>query len=147
MSLKTTFQIGFRDMRADLMRHHFTGWICVCVCVFMYSRPDIPHRWHHPFVMRTKLFPNTCWLRVKRATQTLQWKLYLQPSLLHRCCEVSFVWSLESSVPFGQMKGAMLVGFSNSPSGLSLCTHPFILTFIQQVRSTSILLQCIPAPW
>lgn len=33
MSLKTTFQIGFRDMRADLMRHHFTGWICVCVCV------------------------------------------------------------------------------------------------------------------
>lgn len=38
MSLKTTFQIGFRDMRADLMRHHFTGWICVCVCVCSCTR-------------------------------------------------------------------------------------------------------------
>lgn len=124
MTLWTTFQIGFRVMKDDLM-HQFhklecvRGIVCVGVCV---SPPGQTYLINDiiPFVMRTKLFPDTCWLRVKRATQTLGNCTYSHVG----CTDaVEFpVWSLKSSVPFGQMKGAMLVWCSNGPSGF-LCAH------------------------
>lgn len=144
MTLRTTFQIGFRVMKDDLMHRFHKLDLCMRVCVCVSSRPDIPHKWYHSFCHENKTVPWHLLIEGEKSN-TDTWKLYLQPSRLHRCCGASClepqvfcaIWTNEGS-------NARVV--LERPLRLPLCTHPCIFTFIQQVRSGSILLQCFLHP-
>lgn len=156
MSLQTTFQIIFIVMINGLMHRCFTSWICsrvcartqacmrVCVCETPPGQTYLINYIIH-FVMRTKLFPDTCWLRVKRTAQTLGNCTYS-----HLCCTdaVEFPVSGASSLlcHLDKWREQCLCGVGTAPRASFVHTslYLYIHTTGQKWQDPAAVL---PAPW